>query len=177
MPTLEQILESIARLAPADQVELAGRLVARLKQEGLWPARRRPGRGRSAADLVLLYDGGSLGNPGPGYGSFVISLLGGKELHRRLDFRRTMTNNEAEYSTLIAGLEEVCRLLGGEVARATVEVRGDSRLVGQQLQGEWKASNARMRALRDQALELLGRFRDWRFVQVPRREVVRRLGH
>ncbi len=56
-------------------------------------------------------------------------------------------------------------------------MRGDSQLVGKQLQGTWKVRNERMRVLCDRALLLLGRVRAWRFVRVPRSKVVQRLGH
>jgi ribonuclease HI len=118
-----------------------------------------------------------LGNPGPGYGSYIITLPDGRELRRPVDFRGNLTNNEAEYRTLIAALRAVHGLFAADVALVDLEVRGDSQLVGEQLQGTWKATDPRMRALRDQALELLGRFGAWRFVRVPRRESVRRLGH
>ncbi len=173
MPSKEELLAAIARLSPADQAELAQQLVARLKEEGRWP--RRPTR-RGAADLLLHFDGGSLGNPGPAYGTFEITLPDGRRMRKRLEFGR-LTSNEAEYRTLIAGLEAIHGLLGEAVGRVSLEVRGDSQLVGCQLQGQWKATNARMRALRDQALHLLGHFRRWDFVRVPRSESVRRLGH
>jgi len=175
MPTRETLLAAIARLSPEEQVELAKQLVNRLKEEGRWPA--PPRAGRTTADLVLHFDGGSLGNPGPGYGSFEITMPDGRPVRKRLDFRATLTNNEAEYRTLIAGLEAIHGLLGEDVGRLSLEVRGDSQLVGQQLSGQWKATEPRMRALRDQARELLGHFRRWRFVHVPRRESVRKLGH
>ena len=59
-----------------------------------------------AADYVIVFDGGSQGNPGPGYGSYQLARAadGRKDLVR-LDFGRDMTNNEAEYHTLIASLE------------------------------------------------------------------------
>jgi ribonuclease HI len=175
MPTREALLAAIARLSPEEQVELAKQLLGRLKEEGRWPLPRRAGR--PAADLVLHFDGGSLGNPGPGYGSFVITLPDGRPVRKRLDFRATLTSNEAEYRTLIAGLETIHGLFGEDVTRLFLEVRGDSQLVGHQLEGMWKATEPRMRALRDQALDLLGHLRSWRFVQVPRQESVRKLGH
>jgi len=97
MPTVEEILEAISRLSPSEQAEVARRLLERL-------ARRRPAQ--ATPDLVLLFDGGSMGNPGPGYGSFVLTWPGGKEVHRRVQFHRDLTNNEAEYATLIAALKE-----------------------------------------------------------------------
>jgi len=175
MAALEKILQSIARLAPSDQVELASQLLARLEREGRWPP--RPGPGEDSVEVLLLFDGGSLGNPGPGYGSYILSLPDGREIHRRLDFGRPMTNNEAEYETLVSGLEEAHRLLGEGVSQTTLEVRGDSLLVCQQVQGRWKARDARMKALRDQVLELLRPFAAWRLLKVPRREVAGRLGH
>src|SRR3712207_7739911 len=48
---------------------------------------------------------------------------------------------------------------------ATLEVRGDSALVLQQVLGAWKAKDDRMRALRDEARALLRRFKDRRLVQ------------
>ncbi len=175
MKAVDQVLKTITQLTPGEQVELAARLLARLEEAGLWPA--RPAGDDAPVDLVLLFDGGSLGNPGPGYGSFVLSFRDGREVYHRLDFGPSMTNNEAEYSTLIAGLEEGHRLLGQDVGGAFLEVRGDSRLVARQVRGQWKAREPRMQALRQRALALLRPFRAWRFVEIPREEAVRRLGH
>jgi len=60
---------------------------------------------------------------------------------------------------------------------STLEVRGDSRLVMQQLQGYWKAKEERMRERRNRALKLLRRFGDFRLKEVPRSESVSVLGH
>lgn len=56
MPALEDLLAAILGLPPADQVELARRLIEHLERSCLWPPPQAP-------DLVLLFDGGSLGNP------------------------------------------------------------------------------------------------------------------
>ncbi len=130
--------------------------------------------------LVLHFDGGSKGNPGPGYGSFVL-MRGGKELRRRsLEFGPHLTNNEAEYQALIAGLHDTLASLerqGIDPAAEALEVRGDSMLVLSQLRGTWKAREPRMAVLRDRALALLRRFGRYTLCQVPRSRSVRLLGH
>jgi len=133
------------------------------------------------ADYVLVFDGGSQGNPGPGYGSYHLTRVrdGSTDLVR-LDFEQEMTNNEAEYQTLIASLEGLIGRIEGQgkdPADLTVEVRGDSALVLHQVEGTWKAKDDRMRLLRNQARRLLSRFKEWRLVLQDREESVRILGH
>ncbi len=133
-----------------------------------------------AERLVLHFDGGSLGNPGPGYGSYALACAGAELLRRRAEFGPCMTNNEAEYEALIAGLQDTLRWLADEgldPAKQTLEVRGDSQLVLCQLAGSWKAREPRMAALRDRALALLRRFGRYTLCQVPRRRSLELLGH
>jgi ribonuclease HI len=136
--------------------------------------------GRVATRLILHFDGGSRGNPGPGYGSYVL-LRGRREVLRRArEFGPSLTNNEAEYEALLAGLADALKWLqreGIDPGHVTLEVRGDSQLVIRQLQGVWKAREPRMAALRDRALALLRRFGRYDLRQVPRRRSVEVLGH
>ncbi len=130
--------------------------------------------------IRILFDGGSQGNPGPGYGSYRIRFPDGREETVRLDFGRRMTNNEAEYHTLLAALEDLAGRLrreGRGLAEFLVEIGGDSALVISQLTGDWKARNPRMRALRDRVWEWLGRLGGYRLERVPRGVVLRHLGH
>lgn len=116
------------------------------------------------ADYTLIFDGGSLGNPGPGYGSYmVIRNRDGRQRIRRLNFREEMTNNEAEYRALIAGLEdllEALRSAGRQPSDVSLEVRGDSRLVLNQVAGTWKTRKPHLMPLRDRAREFLNPFGD-----------------
>ncbi|KAA0152703.1 hypothetical protein FNF27_06449 [Cafeteria roenbergensis] len=59
------------------------------------------------------------------------------------------TNNEAEYTGLIRGLEMSGRLL---VGGSRLLVRGDSKLALSQVAGRWQARDPRMAALRGAAL-------------------------
>jgi len=128
----------------------------------------------------VIFDGGSKGNPGDAYGSYLIErgervVLGPS----RVDPGRG-TNNEAEYRCLIAALEELGAILLREAVRlahVAVEIRGDSLLVLRQLEGAWKVKEPRLRALHDQAGELLQGYRSVSFRHHPRWQSVRLLGH
>lgn len=129
---------------------------------------------------MLHFDGGSRGNPGPGFGSFVLARDDQELRRRRLSLGPCLTNNEAEYEALIAGLADTLSWLARQrldPSRETIEVRGDSQLVISQVRGTWKAREPRMAALRDRALALLCRFESYVLRQVPRRRSVELLGH
>jgi ribonuclease HI len=90
------------------------------------------------------------------------------------------TNNQAEYQTLIAGLRGVLhdvQALGLEPASLKVEIRSDSELLVNQVNGIWKLKNAGLRALHDDVRALLDRFERWKLTWHPRAESVRILGH
>lgn len=133
------------------------------------------------ADYTITFDGGSQGNPGPGYGSYRLTrTVDSRSDIVRLDFGGEMTNNEAEYRTLIAALEGLIGRIetaGKSPGDYTVEVRGDSALVIRQVKGEWQAKDDRMRWWRSRARELLLRFKACRLVLQGREESVRALGH
>ena len=78
---------------------------------------------------------------------------------------------------VVLGLPLAEHLLEHRAATATLEVRGDSQLVIQQVLGQWKAKDERMRTLRDEVRRLLNNVAKWRLVQQPREDSVRVLGH
>lgn len=133
-----------------------------------------------SSNYIIIFDGGSRGNPGEAYGSFRIqkddSAL---QAPARLSFGRG-TNNEAEYMALIAAIED-CRsqILNEQSspAEVTLEIRGDSSLVLNQLEGSYKAKDARMRRYRDKTLGLLVDFKQVKYVHQARAKSVRLLGH
>lgn len=136
--------------------------------------------GKSRPRYVLVFDGGSRGNPGPAYGSFRIQAVGHPAgVPERLTLG-SGTNNEAEYKTLIAGLEALQARVRGDgmsLADVEIEIRGDSLLVIEQLRGRWKVRDGRMRQLNEKAARLLLPFGRFRLVHQPRRTSVRILGH
>jgi ribonuclease HI len=72
--------------------------------------------------------------------------------------------DEIEYRTLLAALHFLWQRLGPQVARTVVVVRGDSRMVIEQLTGNRKAGGDPLRRLRDEARQLLRDFKRYRLV-------------
>ncbi len=130
--------------------------------------------------IALVFDGGSRGNPGEGYGSYQVRWPGAQPQVVRLRFGGHMTNNEAEYDTLIGALEAILKRLadsGAAPKSARLDVRGDSLLVVNQVMGEWKCKDARMEQRRDRVRALLRQFGDWTLMHHDRSNSVRELGH
>jgi len=107
-----------------------------------------PGSRRS---VRLEADGGSRGNPGPAaYGAVLLDADTGQVIAERAECIGTATNNVAEYSGLIAGLE----LWAEHTPGADLEVRMDSKLVVEQMSGRWRVKHPDMRPLADRARSL-----------------------
>lgn len=121
---------------------------------------------RTSIDSVVIEaDGGSRGNPGPSaYGAVLKDARTGEVLAEIGETIGVATNNVAEYRGLIAGLE-----LAAELApEASIEVRMDSKLVVEQMSGNWKVKHPSMRPLATEANRLapIGTTFTW----VPRAE-------
>lgn len=115
----------------------------------------------SSAAYQIVFDGGSLGNPGKGYGSYRITGPDGPAIVERLDFSRNgeiVTNNQAEYRTLIEALRRLADACGAATGGASLTVNGDSLLVINQLLGKWKVKNADLRPLHGEAKSLVASF-------------------
>jgi ribonuclease H / adenosylcobalamin/alpha-ribazole phosphatase len=114
--------------------------------------------------VTVEADGGSRGNPGPaGYGAVVRDADTGEVLAERKAGLGLTTNNVAEYSGLVAGLE-AARDLGA----TTVDVRMDSKLVVEQMSGRWRIRHAPLQTLAERARALVAGFDEVTFGWVPR---------
>jgi ribonuclease HI len=132
------------------------------------------------APIRIIFDGGSRGNPGKGYGSYALDWPGLPQQVVQLRFGDGVTNNEAEYDTLISALEATIKKLvdsGAGPKAARLEIYGDSLLVVNQVLGQWEAKSARMRTRRDRVQQLLAQFGDWQLEHHDRENSVRTLGH
>jgi len=133
-------------------------------------------------DYLIIFDGGSRNNGSPdaeAYGSYRLSVTG-KQDTKRLRFSTGTTSNEAEYKSLIAALEDLI----GRIQRAnrpvgdfTLEIRGDSALVLNQVQGTWQTKKEHLRPLRDRAQAIIALFKEVEYVWHPREKSVEVLGH
>jgi len=114
--------------------------------------------GDATRDLIVIYfDGGARGNPGPAAYGYVLEAEDGTVLDARGETIGVATNNVAEYRALIAGLEKAVELSIDEL-----EVVSDSELLVKQMQGEYRVKNEALRELNDEANFLekkLGRVR------------------
>ena len=145
---------------------------ARTATRELQPASAVPG-----VDYTIVFDGGSLGNPGKGYGSYEIAGPDGSVAARKVQFGNDMTNNQAEFRAVIAGLEDLLERVGPRANSLSVAVRGDSQLVIRGLTGEWRVKHPGLQPLHRQAADLLRRFKRVDVAWHPRRESVRSFGH
>ncbi|MGI9110901.1 MAG: ribonuclease HI family protein [Gaiellaceae bacterium] len=90
----------------------------------------------------LYTDGGARGNPGPAAYGYVLEADDGTVLAAHGESIGIATNNVAEYSALIAGLERAVELGLGDL-----EVVSDSELMVKQMRGEYKVKNEALRQL------------------------------
>lgn len=130
--------------------------------------------------IRVIFDGGSKGNPGLGYGSYALEWPGFPRQIVQLRFGDRVTNNEAEYDTLIAALEAIVKRLkesGADTRTAKLDIWGDSLLVISQIKGDWKVNKAELQTRRDRARSLLALFGQARLTHHDREKSVEVLGH
>ncbi len=121
---------------------------------------------------LLQFDGASEPNPGPSGSAYVIfspvqTDENGDQFRNLIQEGFTYiphaTNNEAEYNALILGLIKAL-----ELGISEIEVEGDSNLVVQQVQGNWKVKVPKLVPLQSKANKLLWKFKKWSVKHVYR---------
>lgn len=115
--------------------------------------------------LRIFSDGASRGNPGPAGAGAVVLRTDGEVVARCGKFLGVRTNNFAEYTGVIIGLETALRLGADEV-----ELCSDSELLVRQLQGRYKVKHESLKPLHGKVKELLGRFAKVSVQHVPRNQ-------
>jgi ribonuclease HI len=114
-------------------------------------------------ELILYTDGGSRGNPGPSAAGYVIMNHDNKVLVKRGIYLGITTNNQAEYTALRLGLEELLKMRVRKV-----HIYMDSMLVVNQMLGVFKVKNRDLWPVHDAIKGLVGKFDHVTFTQVPR---------
>ena len=112
---------------------------------------------------TLWTDGGARGNPGPAAYAYVLEDEDGTPLAAHGEAIGVATNNVAEYSALIAGLERAV-----EVGVSELEVVSDSELLIKQMRGEYRVKNEALQELSTQAGRLARRISRVRWTAVRR---------
>jgi ribonuclease HI len=111
----------------------------------------------------LFTDGGARGNPGPAAYGYVIEDDAGQTVAARGEAIGVATNNVAEYSALIAGLDRAV-----ELGVTELEVVSDSELMVRQMTGRYKVKNEALRELWEDATRSARRIGRVRYTSVRR---------
>ncbi len=112
---------------------------------------------------ILYADGGSRGNPGKSAGGAVLYDEKKKEIAYGGIYCGTQTNNFAEYAGMIHGLQ-----LAIQNGITDLEVVLDSKLIVEQMSGNFKVKNANLKPSFEQAKILCEKFNSIRFRHVLR---------
>jgi ribonuclease HI len=119
------------------------------------------------AEATLFADGGSRGNPGPAASGAVLLDPSGALMEEVGEYLGIATNNVAEWTALLLGLEAAANR-----GLRRIAVRLDSELVVRQLRGEYRVKHADLQPLHRRALALLRRFEHVDVRHVPRKQNV-----
>jgi ribonuclease HI len=112
---------------------------------------------------VVNFDGGSRGNPGPAAIAAVAFDAGGQELAERSETIGKATNNVAEYRALLLGVQ-----LAKDLEADEVEFVGDSKVIIEQVKGNWKVKQEHLRPLHTKARDALRELPKWSIRHVRR---------
>ncbi|MHC4544570.1 MAG: phosphoribosylglycinamide formyltransferase [Planctomycetota bacterium] len=119
---------------------------------------------RDTRNEVIAYtDGASRGNPGPAAAGFILTDPNGTQLQAKAFFIGRSTNNVAEYTGIVKALEAAIK-----INAKRLNVFSDSELLVRQINGEYKVKSEQIRPLFQQAVEMLGRFENWKVQYVCR---------
>ncbi len=113
--------------------------------------------------LVIYSDGAARGNPGPAGVGVVLKDEEGRIVKKVSQFIGHTTNNQAEYSALIVGLEAAL-----ELKAESVDLLLDSQLVVNQVNGTYRVRSLDLKPFNQEALKLLQRFKRYSINYIPR---------
>ncbi|MBN1176568.1 MAG: ribonuclease HI family protein [Dehalococcoidales bacterium] len=117
----------------------------------------------SVYKVIINTDGAARGNPGPASIGVIIKDDKDKVLARISRYIGSTTNNQAEYRAVVAALEKAVSL-----GAKNVELKSDSELVVNQLNGRYKVKNAALRPLYQEVVKLAGSLEKITFSYIPR---------
>lgn len=118
---------------------------------------------RKFPQLEMQFDGGSRGNPGLAGIGITITTPDGAIVYELGDWLPHATNNVAEYTALIRGVQ-AARQLGA----TKLKIRADSELVVRQITGRYRVKSPDLKPLYTQAIAELAHVADWSIAHVYR---------
>ena len=115
--------------------------------------------------LIVSCDGAARGNPGPAGAGALLTTIDGTVVAEIAEGLGEATNNVAEYTAAIRGMERAAELGADEIT-----LRSDSQLFVNQLLGRYRVRAAHLVPLYERARALVRGFRRVRFEHVPREQ-------
>ena len=112
---------------------------------------------------ILMFDGGSRGNPGPSGCGYVIYDNNNKIVHEDKLYLGIQTNNYAEYMGVIQGLRKAVELKINHLI-----IKGDSLLVIKQLNGSYKVNSDNIKPLYISAQNFITNIDKIEFIHIKR---------
>ncbi len=116
------------------------------------------------SEIELYFDGASKNNGGESGCGFYITK--GSENHKGYLYLGTQTNNFAEYSGLIIGLEHLVKM--SMDSNCKIRIYGDSNLVIKQMTLQWKVKSENIKELFIKGQNLKNKFKNIEFIYIPR---------
>ncbi len=113
--------------------------------------------------FIVYTDGGARGNPGPGAVGVIVKDKNGKVVKEIGKFIGKATNNEAEYKAVMEGLK-TCAKSGAE----NLDFYIDSLLVVNQLNGDFKVKDKKIRTFWNEVKTLEKNFKEVSYTHIPR---------
>lgn len=115
-----------------------------------------------ANELTIFTDGASRNNPGEA-GAGVLILRDNKPVARLARYLGTTTNNIAEYTAAIIGMEHAVKL-----GASSVKLFADSELLVKQVNGQYKVKNEGLKSLHHKVQELIAKIGSVEVQYIPR---------
>lgn len=113
-------------------------------------------------ELTIFTDGASRNNPGEA-GAGVLILRDNKPVAKLARYLGTTTNNIAEYTAAIMGMEHAVKL-----GASSVRLFADSELLVKQLNGQYKVKNEGLKSLHHKVKELIAKIGSVEVQYIPR---------
>ena len=115
--------------------------------------------------IIINTDGGARGNPGPAAIGAVLRAPDGRVLAEVAEALGVATNNVAEYTAVLRALERAA-----ELGVRRVDLRSDSKLLVEQLNGRWRIKKPTLQVLNQKVRDAARRFDDVRYSHVRREQ-------
>ncbi len=118
-------------------------------------------------EVTIYTDGASRGNPGKSASGYMIFDDKNVKIHGETVFNGIKTNNFAEYNAVILALKKALEIFG---KNCDVTLYSDSKLIVNQVLGNYKIRDKYLKIQYMDAVKLVGKFTSCELINVPRED-------